>query len=192
MIEPQAANRRIALAFLAAAAAVCAAVPAGAKSPPPPPVLDAEHVSPSGAFRFRTPAGWKVERRAAQPETVEAYGGGLRVRFLHQAGEHGLDSLHGACMLERLAPPVDQSPQISYEYDFIDGQFGESRALDSAFVVRYDDPIDGHKQWRQRNVTVVGRGVSLCAISYAPAPVWKKSREARALLEAVLGSVSLK
>ena len=109
MIEPQAAKRRIALAFLAAAVAVCVPVPVAAKKPPPPPpVLDAEHVSPSGSFRFRTPAGWKVAILGTHPETVEAAGDGLLVRFLYQDGEHGLDSLHGACMLERLAPPMDQ------------------------------------------------------------------------------------
>jgi len=193
MIEPQASNRRIALASLAAAVAVCVAVPAEAKKKPlPPPVLDAEHVAPSGAFRFLTPAGWKVSTRGTHPEIVEAAGDGMRVRFLHQDGEHGLDSLHGTCMLERLAPPVEQSPQIAYEYDFIDGALGERRALDSAFTVKYDDPIDGHKEWRQRNVTVVGGGTSMCAISYAPGAIWKKDREKRALLEAVLGSVSLK
>ena len=191
MIEPQAALRRIAPPVLAAALAVCAAVPSAAKEPPPPPVLDTEHASPSGKLRFRTPAGWKVTTRPTLPETMDAMGDGVRVRFVFQDGEHGLDSLHGACMLERLAPAVDTSPQISYEYDFVDGSIGDRRALDSAFNVRYDDAIDGHKQWRQRNVTVVGAGSSLCAMSYVPAPVWKKSKPTRALVDAVLGSVSL-
>ena len=71
MIEPQAANRRIALASLAAAVAVCVAVPVEAKKKPlPPPVLDAEHVSPSGAYRFLTPAGWKVEVLAPMTGTI--------------------------------------------------------------------------------------------------------------------------
>jgi hypothetical protein len=153
-------------------------------------VLDAAHTSPSGAFTFRTPAGWKVESRADQPETVNAAGSDVRVRFVYRAGEHGYDSLHGACMLERLAPPSQTAPQVSYEYDYIGGEIGgDRRALDSAFVVRYDNAIDGHREWRQRNVTVVGGGHSLCAISYAPA---RKSKETRALLDAVLSSVNLK
>ena len=41
-------------------------------------------------------------------------------------------------------------------------------------------------------MTVVGGGHSLCAVSYAPAPVWKKSKEARALLDAILGSVTFR
>jgi hypothetical protein len=196
MIEPAAAVRRIALMIvLAASLAAGAAVPSrAADRVPDPPALEAEHTSPSGAFRFRTPAGWLVETRAEQPETVNAAGSdGLRVRFVHRAGEHGYDSLHGACMLERLAPPIETSPVIKYEYDYVGGDVGgDRRALDSAFVIRYDSPVHGHKEWRQRNVTVVGGGHSLCAISYAPAPRWKKSKDTRALLDAVLGSVILR
>jgi hypothetical protein len=193
MIEPSVAFRRIALPVLAALLAARAPVPAeAARKPPPPIVLDAEHASPSGAFRFRTPAAWAVESRGSQPEIVDAAGDGVRVRFLHRNGEHGYDSLHGSCMLERLAPPAEISPVIRYEYDFVGTSFGDRRALDSAFVVRYDAPVDGHKEWRQRNVTIVGAGSSLCAIAYAPAPVWKKEPRARALLDAVLGSVTVK
>ena len=192
MIEPVVAVRRIALpAVLAAFAAAGGAVPSSAAKPAPePPALEMEHKSPSGAFTFRTPAGWVVESRADQPETVNAAGSGVRVRFVHRVGEHGYDSLHGACMLEKLAPPSETSPQVSYEYDYIGGDVGgDRRALDSAFVVRYDNAIDGHREWRQRNVTVVGGGHSLCAISYAPA---RKAKETRALLDAVLSSVTLK
>jgi len=192
MIEPVVAVRRIAL--LAALAAGGVAVPSLASGRVSnPPLLESEHTSPSGAFTFRTPPGWLVETRADQPETVNASGSGVRVRFVHRPGEHGYDSLHGACMLERLAPPIETSPVIKYEYDYIGGDIGgDRRALDSAFVIRYDSPVHGHKEWRQRNVTVVGGGHSLCAVSYAPAPLWKKSKDARALLDAVLSSVMLR
>jgi len=190
MTEPVVAVRRIVLpAVLAALAAAGAAVPspaAGRVSDPP--LLETEHTSPSGAFTFWTPGGWVVESRAEQPETVNAAGSGVRVRFVHRPGEHGYDSLHGACMLERLAPPIETSPVIKYEYDYVDGAVGDRRALDSAFRVRYDRPVHGHKEWRQRNVTVVGGGHSLCAVSYAPAPLWKK-KDTRAVLDAVLSSV---
>ena len=194
MIEPVVAVRRIALpTVLAASAAASAAVPADAAGRvPDPPSLETEHTSPSGAFTFRTPAAWVVESNAEQPETVNAAGSGVRVRFVHRRGEHGYDSLHGACMLERLAPPIETSPVVKYEYDYIDGAIGDRRALDSAFVIRYDRPVHGHKEWRQRNVTVVGGGHSLCAVSYAPAPQWKKSKDTRALLDAVLSSVTLR
>jgi len=194
MIEPVVAVRRIALpTVLAAFAAAGAAVPSPAAGRvPDPPSLETEHTSPSGAFTFRTPAAWVVESNAEQPETVNAAGSGVRVRFVHRRGEHGYDSLHGACMLERLAPPIETSPVIKYEYDYIDGAIGDRRALDSAFVIRYDRPVHGHKEWRQRNVTVVGSGHSLCAVSYAPAPLWKKSKDTRALLDAVLSSVSFR
>ena len=194
MMESVVAVRRLALpAMLAALAAAGAAVPAAAAGrTPDPPALETEHTSPSGAFTFRTPAGWAVETSAG-PETVNAFGSGVRVRFVHRPGEHGYDSLHGACMLERLAPPIETSPVIKYEYDYVGGDIGnDQRALDSAFTIRYDGPVHGHKEWRQRNVTVVGGGHSLCAVSYAPAPLWKKSKEARALLDAVLSSVTLK
>ena len=49
----------------------------------------------------------------------------------------------------------------------------------------------GVRDWRQRNLTVVGGGESLCVIGYAPAADWKKSKETRRLLEAVLASVEM-
>jgi hypothetical protein len=195
MIEPVAVTRRITL-VLAACAAAGVAVPtlAGGRAVASPSVdLAAEHHSPSGAFTFRTPAGWVVENTKTEPETINASGSGVRVRFVHLAGEYGYDSLHGACMLERLAPPEATSPVVKYEYDFVGGDVGGNRrALDSAFTIRYDNPIDGQKEWRQRNITVVGGGHSLCAVSYAPAPLWKKSKETRALLDSILASVTFR
>jgi hypothetical protein len=94
-------------------------------------------------------------------------------------------------MLVRLAGPMEAAPQVDYEYDFVGGEVGERRALDSAFRVRYDAPVAGHRVWRQRNVTLVGGGESVCVIGYAPATVWKKSKTARNLLNAVLEGVEL-
>jgi hypothetical protein len=196
MSEPVVAVRRISLpAVLAACVAAGVVVPSSAATRvPDPPSLEAQHTSPSGAFTFRTPADWVVESNAEQPETVNAAAGsGLRVRFVHRSGEHGYDSLHGACMLERLAAPSETSPVIKYEYDYIGGEIGDDRrALDSAFLIRYDSPVHGHKEWRQRNVTVVGGGHSLCAISYAPKDLWKKTKDTRVLLDAILASVMLR
>ena len=45
---------------------------------------------------------------------------------------------------------------------------------------------------RQRNLTLVGHGQSICAISYAPVAVWKKSAATRTLLDAVLGSLTFR
>jgi hypothetical protein len=123
---------------------------------------------------------------------VEAWGGSLGIRFVYQPGESGLDSLHSACMLERLAPPMAIDPQVRYEYDFVSGPIGNARALDSAFAVRYDQPIQGHRAWRQRALTVVGGGHSLCLAAYVPAELWKRSAEARAAADAVLASVNLR
>ena len=120
------------------------------------------------------------------------FGDGVAVRFLYRDGDSGYDSLHGACMLERLAGAMDMEPVVQYEYDFVGGAFGDRRALDSAFVVTYDKPILGERQWRQRTVTIVGNGTSLCAITYAPVTLWKKSAPTRALLDAVLASVTFR
>jgi hypothetical protein len=177
--------------LLAAAIAVILAGPAwaGKKAPPAPPPLVAEHAHPSGAFRFRTPEGWTVGGLPGRPGVLEAWGGTLGVRFVYQPGEVGLDSLHVDCMLERLAPPMDMDPRVKYEYEFIGGPFGNARALDSAFSVQYDKGILGHRSWRQRALTVVGGGHSLCLAAYVPAEVWKRSPEARAAADAVLASV---
>jgi len=111
------------------------------------------------------------------------------VRILRREGELGLDSLHVECMLVRLGPAMEAFPQVDYEYDFKGGEVGARRALDSAFVVHYDEPVDGHRDWRQRNLTVIGEGESVCVIAYAPLPVWKKSKTARNLLTSVLESI---
>jgi hypothetical protein len=156
------------------------------------PPLTGEHEHPSGAFTFRTPAGWTVGPVSGRPDVIEAWGGPLGVRFVYQPGEAGLDSMHSACMLERLAAPMDIDPRVQYEYDFIGGLVGSARALDSAFAVRYDHAIQGHRTWRQRTLTVVGGGHSLCLAEYVPAELWKRSPEARAAADAVLASVNLR
>lgn len=163
---------------------------AGKEAPPPP--LTHEYVHPSGAFSYKTPEGWQVHASPTDPDAIEAGGDGLLVRFLFQRGEAGYDSLHVTCMMERLAPAMDTEPQVKYEYDFLSGVVGDRRGLDSAFVVKYDKPILGHREWRQRNVTLVGHGQSICAISYAPAAIWKKSAATRSLLNAVLESLTFR
>ena len=162
---------------------------AGKKDVPVPPPLISEHSNASKTLTFRTPEGWVVEAGTGQPEVTEARGDGLIVRVLRREGELGLDSLHVECMLLRLAAPLDTFPQVDYEYDFVGGTLGERRALDSAFVVHYDEPVEGHRDWRQRNLTVVGQGESLCVVAYAPLTVWKKSKPARNLLTAVVESI---
>jgi len=154
-----------------------------------PPDLPAEHTNASKTLTFRTPAGWAVQAGTGQPEVTEARGDGLILRIVRREGELGLDSMHVECMLVRLAGPMDTFPQVDYEYDFVGGAVGDRRALDSAFVVHYDAPIDGHRDWRQRNLTVVGGGESVCVVAYSPLPVWKKSKPARKLLTAVVESV---
>jgi hypothetical protein len=160
------------------------------KAPPPP--LPTLHQLPSGGFAFRTPEAWKVVSTPENPDTLNAAGDGVAVRFVYHEGETGYDSFHGACMLERLAGAMEMEPVVQYEYDFVGGVIGDRRALDSAFVVTYDKPIQGERQWRQRSVSIVGNGTSLCAVTYAPATLWKKSPPTRALLDAVLASVTFR
>jgi hypothetical protein len=154
--------------------------------------LAMEHAHPSGKFTFRTPAGWTSRPVPARPELYESTDGALVVRFVWWKGEAGYDSLHVDCMAERLAGPMVTGPQVKYEYDFLGGAIGSRRILDSAFEVRYDEPILGHRDWRQRNVTVVGEGQSLCIITHAPRSVWKKSSPTRQVLDGVVTSVTFK
>ena len=153
-----------------------------------PPSLSQEFSHPSGAFSFRTPESWVL--KTPGPDTLEAWGQGMGVRFVFRKEESGFDSLHVTCMLERLAEPMQTEPRVIYEYDFVEGLLGERRVLDSAFAVSYDRPVRGHRQWRQRNVTVVGAGQSLCLVAYVPLETWKRSSQARDLLNAVLASVT--
>jgi len=163
---------------------------AGKKKLPPPPPLPVAHNHPSGAFTFRTPEGWAVATSNDNPDILEVKGGELMVRFLYRPSEGGLDTTHVDCMLERLAGPMVAEPQVKYEYDFRGGVLADRGALDSAFVVIYDAAINGHRDWRQRNLTLVGKGETICIITYAPATVWKKSLETQVLLDAVVGSVA--
>jgi hypothetical protein len=151
--------------------------------------LNAEHRNAGDTFTLSTPSGWTFESRQGKPELTEARGDGLLVRVVRYETEVGVDSLHVQCMLIRLAPPMETSPQVDYEYDFVGGALRDRKTLDSAFVVHYDDPIDGHRDWRQRNLTVVGGGESLCLIGYTPLAVWKKQKAARKLLNSVIESV---
>jgi hypothetical protein len=166
-------------------------VPLGAKASSPSATVSLwyEHRNATESFRFRTPASWIVETLKEAPELLEARGDGVLVRFRHRSQEAGYDSLHADCMLERLTAAMDMEPEVRYEYDFVSWEEGSHRALDSAFAVRYDRPVLGHKEWRQRNLTVVGDGQSLCVITYCPATLWKKSAETRSLLAAVVKSV---
>lgn len=166
---------------------------AGKKPKAASPDLPREHVDPSKAFSFRTPADWTVESSGTSPEVVQAKGDRVVVRFVRHGQEVGFDALHVDCMLERLGGgPLEAEPQVEYEYDFVGGRIGSRRALDSAFRVRYDKPILGYSEWRQRNITLVGGGESLCVIAYCPMKVWKKSPETRALLDGVLASIALR
>lgn len=179
----------LAAGSLACLVLIAAPVGAGKKDPRGAPALASEHWSASRKVNFRTPAEWAIEAGTGQPEVTEARGDGLIVKLVRREGELGLDSLHVECMLLRLAAPMDTFPQVDYEYDFVGGTLGERRALDSAFVVHYDEPVEGHRDWRQRNLTVVGQGESLCVVAYAPLTIWKKSKPARILLTAVVESI---
>jgi hypothetical protein len=174
--------------LLAALAALAAQAEAGRKVEAP--ALSAELRHPSGAFTFRTPDGWKLVAVPGNSEAVETGDGTVALRFVFRKSEWGLDAMHAACMLERLAPPMDTQPQVQYEYDFIGGAVANRRLLDSAFAVHYDAPVRGARDWRQRNVTIVGEGQSLCVVSYVPQALWKKSAPTRVLVDAVLSSIT--
>lgn len=149
------------------------------------------HDHPSGVFSFETPPSWTLAEAPGRPGVFQAAGDGQIVRFAYTAGEAGFDSLHVTCMLERLRPEQETSPRIRYEYDFLSGQAGDYQVLDSAFQVTYEAPVDGSREWRQRNVTLVGKGHSLCVILHVPKSIWRKSKAVRTLQEAVLRSVRL-
>lgn len=156
----------------------------------PPPELTDEHRHQGGHVTFRTPAGWEVVEGG--DGRLDAWGPEVGMRIVERQGEQGLDSFHVDCMMERLAGPMDADPQVKYEYDFVGGMIGQQRALDSAFAVTYDKEIRGHRIWRQRNITLIGFGRSLCVVGYAPAKGWKKNGPHAALLQAVMSSVNVK
>jgi hypothetical protein len=164
---------------------------AGEKGGSVPPLTE-EHFNAARTVRFRTPAGWTVKTGSGTPELTEARGNGLVLRLLWRPQEVGLDSLHVDCMLIRPAPENLGQPAVDYEYDFVGGALGTRRALDSAFVAHYDEPIEGARDWHQRNVSVVGEGESVCIIGYGPLPAAKKSKPLRKLLDAVMKSVELR
>ncbi len=153
------------------------------------PALSQEHWNASKTLRFKTPAGWTVTHTPSDLELTEARGDGMILRLLRRAGELGLDSLHVECMMVRLARPMETHPRVDYEYDFVGGEIAGRRALDSAFVVEYDEPVAGEKKWRQRNLTLVGENESVCIVTYVPHGMWRKSNTARKLLTSIAESV---
>lgn len=153
------------------------------------PALSQEHRHPRGAFSFRTPADWTVQPVAGRSDALEASSGPLRVRIFWSAGEQGFDAIHVQCALERLSPGMEADPRLQYEHDFVSGMVGDRRFLDSAFLVRYDPPVLGHREWRQRALTVVGGGETICLVSAAPRPLWKKATTRR-LLEGIVTSLT--
>jgi hypothetical protein len=158
-------------------------------APPAPVELPVEHVHPSQAFSFRTPQGWTAGPVEGQPQLHETKGDGLLVRFLFLETESGFDSLHVECMELRLAGPMETQPHVRYEHDFLSGTLGDRRVLDSAFVVSYDEDQHGARDWRQRNLTIVGAGQSLCVVGHAPAR-GKRAKDQRKLRDAVMTSVT--
>jgi hypothetical protein len=158
----------------------------------PAPSLTREHTHPSGAFSFMTPDAWTEQQVPTDRTAWQFAGDGMVVRFLFQNREAGFDAMHGHCMTQRLSESPQTDPWIEFDYDFLSGGTEDRRFLDSAFRVRYDEPIQGQREWRQRNVTLVGSGQSLCIIQYMPQQVWKKSKASRALAEAVVRSVTFK
>jgi hypothetical protein len=157
-----------------------------------PPALTEELRHPSGAFSFRTPTGWTARMLVDPSDVFEVAGDGLLVRFYFKPQEIGLDALHVSCMDLRLLGPMETAPEVRYDHDFVGGALGHRRLLDSAFDVRYDREVMGASEWRQRNLTLVGDGESLCAISYAPRARWRKSAETRALLDGILASLKFR
>ena len=156
---------------------------------PDPPSLDQSYTH-RGRFTFKVPASWKISDKVNRdPDAVQAVGEGLVVRFIYRDREAGYDALHGICLAERLIGREGDAAPAIYEYDYVEGSYGDRRSLDSAFLVEYGREILGHRRWRQRNLTVVGGGHSLCLVAFVPASVWKKSGEARAVVEAVLQNV---
>jgi hypothetical protein len=168
---------------------VLAAVSLSAKDAVP--ALAVEHVAPGGAFMFKAPQGWTFAPSSARRDLLVASGDSVIIWFLPHRSIAGTDGLHISCMAERMAPPMAVSPEVVYEYDFGEGETADLRLLDSAFYVRYDRPIAGVFEWRQRNVTFIGKESSLCVIVNVPTVVWKKSKGARKLIDAVVKSIRL-
>jgi hypothetical protein len=180
--------RGIGAVILASLVALPAGLPAGEKVVIKP--LAQEHWNSSRTLRFKTPEGWLVQNTSGQVELTEARGDGMRLRLVRWSMDMGLDSTHSECMLQRLAGPMETSLDVRYEYDFVGGEIGERRALDSAFVVEYDAVIDGDTKWRQRNLTIVGAGESVCIITYVRNGIFKKSTAARKFLTSLAEGVT--
>jgi len=152
---------------------------------PIPPLPDQEYWHPSGAFHMTIPGAWTATAVAGKTD-IDLSGDGLFVRIIYRPGEVGYDALHGLCLMERLQDDADIN--LRWDYDYEEAPYGTRRSLDSAFTVEYEKPFQGQKKWRQRNLTIVGGGQSLCLVANAPASKWKY-KKVRALLKRVLESV---
>jgi hypothetical protein len=162
---------------------VCAGQPAR-------PTVEQRH--PSGAFSFRTPAGWRLEALPGRKDAIQASGDEGVVRFLYLAGSNGYDSQHYSCMNERLVDKAATSPALGYEYDSREGPVAGRMALDSAFLVAYPTEVRGQTVWRQRHLTLLGSGDCVCVIVFCPAATWKSSKSVRRTLDGVIASIAFR
>ncbi len=178
--------RRCCLAGLALLAAHAAAPAAE------PPSLAQEHRLFDGAVFLRAPEGWQVAPVAGRADAFDVAGDKLVFRLSFHATELPPDAFHGQCLLERLAPALELDAEVNYEYDYVGGRVLGRAALDSAYRVRYDAVTRGAREWRQRSLSLVGQGASLCVVQMAPARDWKNSPRLRDLAAAVLSSVGLR
>jgi hypothetical protein len=168
------------------------ALVAAAGKPEPVPADWADHAHPTGTFAFRAPGNWSVGGLTGRKDVFQASGPEGLVWFLYRRGESGFDSLHVSCMAERLSERIDASPRLRYEYDMRTAPFGDRLSLDSAFVVTYDLPVLGQHEWRERTLTIVGAGESLCVVVQTPLVTWKKSKDARRTLDGIVQSITFR
>ena len=152
------------------------------------------HQLPSGGFAFRTPEAWKVVSTPESPDTLNA-ARRRRGRALRSTteGETGYDSFHGACMLERLAGAMEMDPSrpVRIRLRGRSDRRPPGPRLRLRGHLRQADPGRAPMAPAQRDASWATE--RRCAsITYAPATLWKKSAPTRALLDAVLASVTFR
>lgn len=186
----RAARRRCRRCLLGLAVSALACSFAGADESPPP--LVQQHRLFDGAVMLQTPAGWQAAALTRRSDAVDVSGDGLVFRLSYQPTELPADAFHAQCMLERQAPALELDAEVNYEYEYVGGRLLGRAALDSAYRVRYDEEIQGAREWRQRSLSLVGGGASLCVVQMAPAREWKRSRALRDLAASVLAGFVLR
>ena len=153
-----------------------------------------EHRHPSGGFAFRTPEAWKVGRRPTTRRCSTPPGTAWSCASSTTRARAATTACTAPACSSAWPPAMEMEPVVQYEYDFVGGAHRRPRGPSTPpSWSPTTSPILGAHAVAAAQRDHRGRRRRRSARSPTrPLPLWKKSAPTRALLDAVLGSVTFR